>query len=458
MRFLYYSLLFLFCGLLFEGCKKQNNFLNAKPNDAFSVPSTLKDLELLLNYEEVFNAYADPAFGAICGEEYYVLTNLWESLYDPIDRNAYIWASDVYGGVGEISDWTIPYQQIYYVNTVLDYLPGITRNDQNKRQYDHIRGSALFLRAYALYNLVQTFAMPFDSATFSSSLGVPIKLSSDPNIKPFRPVIKDNYDRILNDAKSSVSLLNDFPDKPTHPSKWAAYAFLARVHLAIRDYQQAYLYADSCLKLKTVLDDYETLDPNTSSLSFDFLKEDIYHRTLVNYSVNQSISRTTVDSSLLKLYELNDLRLEKLFWTNNGGVRFQGSYDFNYCSYGGLAVDEILLVRAEGATRLGKREEGLRDLNLLLSHRYKKGTFIPLVISEGSLLLTRILQERRKELLFRGLRWTDLRRLNLEPEHRQELVRVIKDISYRLLPNDKKYALPIPSREIELTGMPQNER
>ncbi|WP_161042447.1 RagB/SusD family nutrient uptake outer membrane protein [Elizabethkingia anophelis] len=454
----YHYIIVLLCYGIFFSCKKQDDFLDKKPNDSFSTPATLKDLELLLSNEKVFNAFTDPAFGSMCSEEYYVLSNLWETLSNQIDRNTYIWTSDIYEGTPEVMDWNMPYQQIYYANTVLDYLPGISSNSQNRKQYNHIQGSALFLRAYALYNLVQVFAMPFDSTTFSSALGVPIKLSSDPNIKSFRPTIKEDYDQIIADARAAVSLLNDFPDKPTQPSKWAAYAFLARLNLAIRDYKQAYLYADSCLNLRTVLTDYQSLTPNTSSLATDFLKEDIYHRTLMNYSVNQSRIRTTIDSNLLRLYEEDDLRLTKLFWVNNGGLRFQGNYDFKGSLYSGLAVDEILLIRAEAAVRTGKIQQGLSDINLLLKYRYKKDSFSPLVISEPEPLLTRILQERRKELLFRGLRWTDLRRLNLEPQHQETLTRVVKNTTYQLLPNDKKYALPIPLREIELTGMPQNQR
>jgi len=35
---------------------------------------------------------------------------------------------------------------------------------------------------------------------------------------------------------------------------------------------------------------------------------------------------------------------------------------------------------------------------------------------------------------------------------------VINGVTYTLLPNDKRYALPIPDQEIQLTGIPQNVR
>ena len=458
MYYKYFIIFLLFSFFLLSSCKKQDDFLNAKPNDSFSIPSTLEDLSLLLNNEELFNAFADPAFGAMCGEEYYVLTPFWISLSSPIAKNCYIWSTDIYGGTQFVSDWDQSYQQIYYANTVLDYLPPIGRNEQNQAQYDNVKGSALFLRAYSHYNLVQIFAMPYDSTTFAKALGIPIKLSSDPNIKSYRSTIKEVYEQIITDAKSSVNLLPNFSTKPTAVSKWAAYAFLARVYLAIRDYEQAYSYADSCLNLKTVLTDYELLNPQSNSISSNFLEEDIYHRTLTNYSIHRSFNGTFIDSTLLSQYDKDDLRLTKFFRTNNGGLRFRGSYDFKGFAYSGLAVDEILLIRAESAARTGKVQEGLKDLNLLLQNRYKKGTFIPLVFQQPSTLLARILLERRKELYLRGLRWTDLRRLNLEDEHKITLTRIINNVTYKLVPKDKKYALPIPNKEIQLTGMPQNDR
>ncbi len=440
------------------GCKKQDEFLEAKPNDALSTPESLNDLTLLLNNENLFNQGGDPALGAISGEEYYILTPQWETLYTPNEKNAYIWAKDIYQGSPYNSDWNFPYEQIYYANTVLDYLPQIKYNPQEQNLYNHIKGSALFLRSYASYSLVQTFAMPYDSATFNTSLGVPIRLNSDPNEKSVRPTIRENYEQILSDVKASVSLLQDFPDKPTRPSKWAAYALLARISLAIRDYKAAYEFSDQCLKMKMVLTDYNTLSPSNSSMSTNFLEEDIYQRELAGYVIPQSRARCIINPELYAQYEPNDIRKEKMFYLNRDYIRFRGSYSIRGNLYSGLAVDEILLIRAESAVRTGNRVKGLKDLNELLKYRYKTGTFSPLDIRDQSVLLNRIVWERRKELINRGIRWTDLRRLNLEESFKTILSREINNVTYQLLPNNKKYAFPIPDREIEMTGMPQNER
>jgi len=68
------------------------------------------------------------------------------------------------------------------------------------------------------------------------------------------------------------------------------------------------------------------------------------------------------------------------------------------------------------------------------------------------------LKERRKELLFRGLRWTDLRRLNLDPRFAVTLARNVSGQIYSLPPEDPRYAWPIPDDEIQASGIPQNPR
>jgi hypothetical protein len=98
----------------------------------------------------------------------------------------------------------------------------------------------------------------------------------------------------------------------------------------------------------------------------------------------------------------------------------------------------------------------MNDLNTLLIKRWKSGTFKPLDSNTAEEALKKVLEERRKELLYRMLRWMDLKRLNKEQQFQKSLKRILNNEEYTLLPNDPKYALPIPERVIELSGMQQN--
>jgi hypothetical protein len=122
-----------------------------------------------------------------------------------------------------------------------------------------------------------------------------------------------------------------------------------------------------------------------------------------------------------------------------------------------LATDEVYLIRAECFARAGDVVDALKDLNTLMAKRIKSAFFVPFIASTGTDALKLILTERRKELVMRGLRWTDLRRLNKEG-YNIALTRVINGQTYTLLPNDPRYILPIPDDVIVFTGMQQNIR
>src|SRR5690606_71495 len=125
----------------------------------------------------------------------------------------------------------------------------------------------------------------------------------------------------------------------------------------------------------------------------------------------------------------------------NGSSGFQGSYDGNYASYisfDGITTDEMYLIRAEAYARTNKIAESLTDLNTLLLKRYATGTFPGYESMDQTALISLIKDERRKELVYRGLRWSDLRRYNLENDN-ITLTRVIGGVAYTLPPNDLRW-------------------
>jgi len=101
----------------------------------------------------------------------------------------------------------------------------------------------------------------------------------------------------------------------------------------------------------------------------------------------------------------------------------------------------------------------MNDLNHLLITRWAAGTYVPHTAVDMDDALQQILTERRKELLFRGLRWTDLRRLNKEQRWALTLYRNAGGIPCILTPNDRRYVYPIPDSVLSMNpGMSQNQR
>jgi tetratricopeptide (TPR) repeat protein len=450
-------LLLFFSAYLLIGCKKQDDFLNEKTNIALSIPTTITDFQDLLNNESIFNKN-DPKLGALTGEDYFVVDASWISA-TTTERNAYIFAPDIFGANGDFSDWSNPYNAVYVANTVLEGLSKLTPQGQNTEAINQLKGQALFYRSWELYNLLQTFAMPYDSITASTDLGIPLRLTSDFNVTVGRSSVKNCYDQILNDLKNCLSLLPGTSDYKTRPTTVAANAALARIYLAMGKYNMALSYVNAALSTYNTLLDFNTLNASNYPISKTFVAEDIFHSILSSSTFTGYGKISNIDSNLLGSYDSNDLRKIVYFVKRTtGNNTFKASYDYKGYSYSGLATDELYLIRAECYARIANTTAAMNDLNTLLVKRWKTGTFKLLTASTADDALIKVLMERRKELIFRGLRWTDLRRLNKEDRFKQTLTRIINGVTYTLAPNSELYAMPIPVSEIQLNGIEQNKR
>jgi len=442
--------------IISSSCKK--DWLDAKPNKNLVVPHTLSDLQALLdNTTFIFN-HNQPALGEVGCDDYYLLFPDWQGLFTNTEHNAYIWAKDIYNGEPNL-DWSIPFERIFYENYILETIQSVPADSTNLSNWNNVKGSALFGRGFDFYSLADLFAKPFDSATADTDPGIPLRLHSDINGKSTRATVMQTYNQIIADLKASLLYLPALPAYKTRPSKTAAYAMLVRTYLNMGDYSLALLYADSCISLQPVLVNYNNFDV-TSQFPFPvfptFNNEVIYFATLDNYFVISNYV-AIVDSTIYHSYANNDLRKYLFIDTTNGYTRFKGGYD-GYTGFGGIATDEIYLVSAECNARLGNINMAMDRLNTLLENRWVTGTFTPLTASTADEALRLILNERRKELIFRGLRWTDLRRLNKDPRFAVTLTRNLNGTIYTLPPNDDRYVWPIPDQEIQISGIAQNPR
>jgi len=444
-------------------CSKKD-FLDKKPSSDLVVPTTLEDFQTLLDNNDVMSQ--TPELGELSADNFYLDYGFWQGL-SAEERNAYVWAKDIYEGEGNIDDWNIPYQQVFYANVVLDGLPGVAIDSSNRQQWNALEGAAYFIRAYAFYNIAQVFAPVYNSATATTDLGIPLRLSSDINPVSTRLPLKATYDQILSDLQQASSLLPwaiPFANL-NRPSKPAALAMLARVYLSMGGYGQAGVYADSCLQAYSQLLDFNTLTGDTGlNRSFPYPNAEILYDThiLSNSGVLLGLfyPSCVVDSDLYRSYAADDLR-RSLFYRMNATGRpiLKGSYSYNdgFAPFSGLATDEMYLVRAECSARAGNTDIAMGDLNALLKKRWITADFTPDSAMNSAQALSLILTERRKELAFRGLRWTDLRRLNKENADIL-LIRVLNGISYDLPAASENYVLPIPPDVITLSGIAQNPR
>ncbi len=444
--------------LLPLSCKK--DWLDAKPNLSLVVPSTVKDYQAILDNNTgttLFNNNQS-ALSEVGAGDFYLLYTTWQALDNTQERNAYLWNPDIYTGETAY-DWNDTYNRVLNENIVLDGIAKVPSDQTSLADWNNVKGTALFYRAYDFWNLAQEFAKAYDPNTASSDLGIPLRTNPDINVKSVRATVQQTYDKIINDLLLAKTLLPGASLFPTRPGKAAVYGLLSRTYLSASNYDKALLYADSCIQLSSQLLDYNSLSKTSSRPIARFNKEVIYHHTLEYYSAfTNSSPNLIVDSILYNSYDPNDLR-KKIFFKDVSGFKTRkASYGGSSIPFGGIATDEIYLIRAECHARKNDVASAMKDLNTLLSTRWLTGTFVPYAAVNSTDALLQILAERRKELVYRGLRWSDLKRLNKDPKTVVILTRTLNGKSYSLPPNSNLYIFPIPPAEVQLSGLPQNPR
>jgi len=450
--------------MAFCACNKAE-FLDKKPQTSLLVPTKLEDFEKLLDNYSVINVSGK--LGEISSDNIYIENEqTWAALYTPDERNAYIWATDLFEGMGNINDWVFPYRQILYANIVLEGLAKITPVAATQADYDRIKGWALFIRGHALFNLAQHFAPAYDKQNASGLLGLPIRLEADVTIPSKRVNLEETYRQILSDVLAATEYL---PYKApgidrNRPYKNAAQGLLSRIYLSMGLYRESLEFAEYALDTYDKLINFPGLD-TTSNVPISEENDEVIFSCLPSsaqsllFAISRGTPNALADTLLFSSYHENDLRKKILYRTlpTNGKPVFKASYTGTTRAFTGIANDELYLNKAESLVRLGTYEEGIETLNKLMMTRWKPGTFQPYEVTTEKQMITDILTERRKELPFRGLRWMDLRRLNLDGSNLQ-IRRVLGEKEYVLQPNSPLYVLPIPPDELLLSKIEQNNR
>lgn len=437
-------------------CKKDNEKLNQLPDQSITKVRSLDDAQSVLDYTLVMQV--TPALGELSADDFYLPLDTVGITQEPVEMNAYFWQSDIFQGKTQIADWNIPYKQILHANTVLEALPIITdTSDLVKR--NNIKGAALFFRAHAHLQVALLFSSLPNA--LPSTLGIPLRLSTDPNIPSTRATVVETYNQILDDLSEASRLLPATIDRKrlNRPSKPAAFALMARVYLIMADYSKAEAFADSCLHYYSILTDYNTISNSITNPFVSNNDEIIFSTTLLSTTIFEK-TNWFIDSTLYGSYDPNDLR-KKIFFKldpiTNQPIQ-QYTYSDKQLLFSGIATDEVYLIRAEAKAKNNQTQAAMNDLNTLLEKRWKPtASFIPYIATSAADAIQQIRAERRKELVFRGLRWVDVRRYNRE-HPADTLIRITKTDVFRLKPNDSRTVLLLPPDVIQLSGMPQNQR
>lgn len=458
----YIQTISMFLLVFMTGCGK--TFLDVKADQTQTVPKSISDYQALLDNTSIMNAFSSHVLALIGADEYYIADARYDAFPANVTYNyqkrAYTWNSQIFEGGEPSTDWSRGYVRVLQANIVLDGLNKLSPSASELTSFNNAKGSALFYRALAFYSMAQLFCKPYNGLTAGVDTGLPLRLEADVTLKTPQSKITETYNQMISDLNIAANLLPNLPSVGFRPSKAAVYALLCRIYLQEGDYTMALNNASQCLSITNNYNDLNTMDL-TKSYVFPALgkgnPEVIFQCSTANV-VPLTTSFINVASDLLASYASNDLRNQAYFYTSGGRIVFKGSYNGDSNMFTGLATDEVLLNRAESYARLGKTTEALTDLNKLAALRYVKSSFVPFTAGTPDDAISLILTERKKELIYRGIRWEDLRRLNTETKFAKTLTRTVKGTTYTLPPNDIRYVYPLPLEAIAAGGYTQNPR
>ncbi|MCD0488597.1 RagB/SusD family nutrient uptake outer membrane protein [Pedobacter sp. MC2016-14] len=366
--------------------------------------------------------------------------------------------SEIQGDV----DWERLYKIIYICNEVL---AGVMDSQEGTEvEKNRIYAEALVQRAISYYTLVNMYGKQYQAANAATDLGVPLLLTQNLYASLKRASVAEVYNQVLNDLVKAIPSLPGVADYNTRPAKVSGYALLARVHLNMRNFPKAELYADSALALQNTLLDLKNYKTAPGTIPRRLLDPEVMLSKIVNGSYTAiSISQETLD-----LLGTSDLRYT-LFTNTRGGygnlfsTAFTGRAYWRYTLNGefvittGPSVPEMMLIKAECRARAEDATGAMILVNNLRAKRFE--TASPLTAVDGPAALRVVVEERKREFFGKGFRWFDQKRLNVDAAFAVTKTREFKGVTYTLAPNSNRYAYPIGDKYILLNPeLEQNPR
>ncbi|WP_143307647.1 RagB/SusD family nutrient uptake outer membrane protein [Chitinophaga vietnamensis] len=489
-KFVYISALVLLATA--PGCKK---YLEQVPDQRTDVNSPSKVAELLTsaypraNYIPFLEAMSDNA------QDKGVAPN------DIVNRESWKW-NDVPYREEDSPDfyWQKAYAAIAAANEALR----VIGEASDPASYAASKGEALLARAYAHFMLVTIYAKVYNPNTAASDPGIPYVTAPENVVtgKYERKTVKYVYDMIEKDLTEGLPLIDDnsYKGAPSyHFTRAAAHAFATRFYLFKKDYQQVVQHANLTFPSGNALPYLRPINSQEFQGLEPLVKRKVY--TQATTKANLLLVETAslwARSLRSNAYGCDVNILQGVVWGNNStgglyGFMFYGTPEtyftpkFNelfirtdinanignaYDMVPLLTAEEVLFNRAEANTELGNYDAAIADLNTYASqrmiidqnaHNYydpvahkltrDKITNFYGTVDLRAALINNILDFKRVEFLFEGLRWFDILRHKLPVTHNT------RDNKTRMTlgPNDPRRVVQIP-QEAQSSGLELNPR
>ncbi|NLU95686.1 RagB/SusD family nutrient uptake outer membrane protein [Chitinophaga sp. Ak27] len=419
--------------MLQPSCSK--SFLEIEPKGAV-IAKTTADYEELLNAISLGGSYAAGIYmgDEMAAQESYINTAALRTqrLFRYEDR---VYDED------ELPTETWYLSSVYVFNKVIsEVMASANGSDQKKKT---LLAEARVGRALCHFYFLNDYSKPYNAATASTDLGVPLLTAADVTRTQFvRATVQETYDFIIKDLTEALPDLGPLKHRRKF-SRAAAEFLLGRVYLFMARFEDARTHIDAAFgeiaksQIPLALYDYNVvLDPDASATWLPDLgyglsnyplaavnQEVIYNVSMGNFQL-QEANTFVFSPQTAALYKPSDKRLYmftgyELF--NPDGVFPRGMRRYSANLFFGIdigpALPDLYLMRAELKARAGDLAGAVQDLEALRKKRMPaEAASVPSDVAGNKEALVRfILEERIREFATSGSRWMDMRRLSVDP-------------------------------------------
>ncbi|RXQ96722.1 RagB/SusD family nutrient uptake outer membrane protein [Ancylomarina salipaludis] len=406
--------------------------------------------------------------------------------------------------------WDACYQSIAHANQALEFIEDQEVNGAIPSEYLPYYGEALVIRAYSHFMLVNFWGKHYDPATANTDLGIPYVTEVENVVfKDYkRETVAKVYELIEKDLLEGIQYIDDeaYDVAKYHFNLAAVNTFASRFYLykgewqKVVDYSTAALGANASTKLRDLSGKYAEMGLNEQVNEYSLATEPANFMLASNvttwFNYFQATLRYSYTSDLKEKLYLNIFVMEDpnnnwaqstANYGNDDIVVMKWGYFFKrsginadlgyfYAMVPTIVAEEALFNRAEANIMLQKYTDAEQDLNLYFEKRildyddsnrvseenivshYQNNSYADSPLNpwyeldeKTQTYLNCVIDIRRKEFIYNGLRWFDIRRFNIKVVHK------IKDgAPIELKEKDARKVLQIPVAAQQFGLIPNN--
>ena len=412
--------------MAFTAVSCSDGWLDVEPTTAVETDKSiniLSDVDIMLNgiYTTMQHAYAYSGrlvyYGDACGDDMMA--------YSSTKRTGNYYTFNFTKDTAPSTFWSYPYEMIGLCNIILEKIDNVDTKEEDLR--DYYKGQALALRGMLLFDLTKFYGYPYKKDN-GASLGVPVVVSPlDKEAKPKRNTVAECYAQIIADLKAAVAAMDNDEGKAFHKghiSLFGAQTLLSRVYLYHGDDAEALAMAEKAIKGAEAKGyklwtnaEYATAWANDASngtkgeVLFEIVnttddspgKESLGR--LHSPSGYKDICLTSSFYALLN-EDPADVRLQLLEYSSKRAFvkkyQPQDGEDIMDANIPLIRLSEAYLNAAEAAVKTGDNVSAAKYLNAIVSRANPDNS-----VDGSTVSLSRVMTERRKELVGEGHRFFD---------------------------------------------------